>query len=224
MEINMDKLNNITRRDAILGLAAGSAVAAIGVLPAVATNPSPVLATIARHKAAMRVIHRLLRRLDKLETLPGRPSLPQVRVGSLLKGRDANNEDIREPIYSYDHQDIERHAQVWIGTAFGTKSAGAYRAKFDGFHRELTRQIRALARFDRASGLTALQAEITKAYRVEAEAEAALLLALPRSAQEAATKAAYIKRSDLLTDWTESPVAYRAVMRGLCEVAGARTA
>ncbi|MEO6013509.1 MAG: hypothetical protein ABIQ30_08005 [Devosia sp.] len=214
----MDR-HHITRRTVILGLA-GTALAAVAVAPVVAATVSPLRTAIGQHKAAMRCLNRLLRQMDELEALPGRPTTPKVIVGHLVQGRDINGETVRQPLYGRSHDDIEAHAQRWIVTAYYPALVASYRAKFDGYHRELTRQIRARAKFDRASGLTALEVSLAEAYRIEAEAEAGVLLAMPMTQAEGQFKAAYINRSDLLCNWTESPVAYGAVMRGLCAVSG----
>jgi hypothetical protein len=215
----MDKPISITRRAAILGLAAGSAIAAtVGLTISASAAPVTTSVAIARHKAVMRTINRMLRQFDKLETLPGRPGTPRVQVGNLVHW-NREGEQERTPIIAYDHKSISEHCESHIGPALlNEKQRDVIRARYAGLHRDLTRQIRARARFDRLSGLTALEATLKAAYRDEAEAEAVLLLARPATAQEATAKAAYIKRSDLLMEWTECPVAYRAVMRGLCEV------
>ena len=74
------------------------------------------------------------------------------------------------------------------------------------------------ARVDRKSGLTQIEADLTAAYRAEAAAEAVVLLARPRTTAEATAKTAYIYRSCLMREWTESSITLRAVMQGLCSV------
>jgi hypothetical protein len=216
MEINMDTTSIASRRSVLKGLStlAAFATASAPVMAAESAKPvfvrigSPiplagaVTATIAQHKAIMRHIERLLDEVEKLETLPGRPKSPSVPVG-------------------YSHESISKHCEAMAGSVFlSEQQRAAIRAKYRGYHLDLTRQIRALAKFDRTSGLTSLMADVRQAYHREAAAEAALLLAMPVTAKEAATKASYIKQTEILHEWTESRLTYPAVMSGLCAVGG----
>jgi len=225
----MDATSIASRRSVLKGLgtiaalvAASAPVSAKPVFARIASPTSPagaVTAAIAQHKAVMRDISRLHRATDKLETLPGRPKTPRVHVGNFV--HQNGGERTRSPIVAYSHSEISERCEASANPACLTdRQRAAIRAQFRGYHLDLTRQIRALAKFDRASGLTSLREAVMDAYHREAEAEAMLLLALPATAKEAAAKASYIKRSALLREWTECPVAYRAVMRGLCAVGG----
>jgi hypothetical protein len=213
LEINMDKPKTITRRQAVLGLAAGVAVAAVGVPAVVAATPSsPVLAAIAQHKAAMRAIRRHHQIICRLEETPGYPRTPRVLVGHLLRGRDSNGEDIREPIYAYDHERITRDCNMWMSTTFGgPASAEKYRLKFAKHHRELTLLIRARNRFERKIGMPEARAAEKAAYDAETFASARLILARPTTLAEAKAKRRYIMGNAVMRDWSEGREAVHVV-------------
>jgi len=203
----MDTIKLASRRSILKGLGTLAAFAGVGG-PATAAeaaakpvfvrvgSPSPlpgaVSAAIARHRRARRTVNRLGAEWDRLYSLPGRPE-PKVRYGWLLTMR---RDDKGEPLFAYSHSEIDREVdrdvevrRTWGRTDFS--SAEQRRARM---HRELTTLIRRQRAFDRKSGLRAIGLELDAADRHEAECAAAVLLAMPVTANEATTKAAYLKR------------------------------
>jgi hypothetical protein len=208
--------HTITRRSAIVGLAALPALAAVVAAPALADTPSAVTAAIAKHKAAMRAIRSLGRREARLETLPDRPPRPAVQIGNMVSW-DERGERIKTPIFAYSHEAISAECDRHLPTPWGTEaSRQARRVRFEGFHREFTRMVRARVRFDRASGLIECRRQVRDAFAREAEAEAAVLLARPIDAAEGRLKAAYIRRCELLCDWVDCDATTSALLEGLC--------
>lgn len=215
----MDSLILSSRRSILKGLGiaalAGAVPVTLTIAPAIgAPNADRVAAAILEHRKAWRAVVRLLDEVDRLEGLPGRPEHPKVSVGNLLHW-DENHEQQHTPIVASSHAEISRYCTSRAAIGGWPAAEETVRQRYAGLHRDLTRQIRARACFDRRSGLAACLAALRASWDAEKSAAAALMLALPTTQAQAARKVAYITRHGLADDLGESTVGV-AVMRWLC--------
>lgn len=197
------------RRAPIAAVAAGAAVSSIALaVPAAEAvkplfvkvgSPSRVIgavgAAIAQHKRARRSAVRLGREWERLSALPGRPD-PKVRYAWLLTVSTGDGDDIRDPLFAYSHEEIDKRLDEVVRARlhWGVKDVSKSELRRAALHRELTTLIRRERAFDRRSGLTAVGSLLDAAERHEAECAVAALLAMPATAKEAGEKAAYLKQ------------------------------
>lgn len=209
--------NTLTSRRAFLKSVPATALVAALPLPALGNEPaSTVPAAIAAHRAAFLAVGRCHRVIDRIEQLPGRPVFPRVQVGSMISlSRDVDP----SPMFATSHAEIERTAAMWCGPSSVSWPAqrARYRAQFDAKHRDLTRQIRARLRFDRASGLLDAQAALSAAYDAEAQVLAKLVLARPLTPAEGDAKRRYFKSNAAIFRWWEGAEIVALVRDMSCE-------
>lgn len=209
---------SFTRRTILRGAPLAVAALALPVLAPTIANAAPlgVAEAIANHRAAYRAVRHTNRIVGRLEDGPGLET-PRVQVGVRVgMGRDDNGNEIKQPIYAYDHADIEKSVGGWYDAQahlFRDKTGILARkvAKLSEKHRALTRDIRRYNRNARACGLTAAEKASTEAYKREADAMLALILTRPATAAEERAKRDYMRRSTAFRDGWQDDLAARIV-------------